>query len=311
MKKPMAMDLELPGLLNLAEVAPDRLVAGGAALKIDAKAIQPSRWANRQQASFESAEFQALKAEIADAGGNVQPIMVRPLAVPAGDVRYEVVFGHRRHRACLELGLPVSAVVEDMDDRRLWATMERENRNRENLSPHEQGMMYLNALNGGLFRNQVELAKAIGRAPADVSNAIAIANLPAPVKDAFSSVNDVRFRDAKPLKDAVAQAPEAVAEAAKALAQDPAPRSAQQVVEALAQAANQKIRPSNSPRKGAEQDAPAPTARLSNTPRVQPPAALVRWNLDTKAGAMREAKKGDFVRWADLQALLKAKGIKL
>jgi hypothetical protein len=30
----------------------------------------------------------------------------------AGDAtRYEIVFGHRRHRACLELGLPVLAVL--------------------------------------------------------------------------------------------------------------------------------------------------------------------------------------------------------
>ena len=47
--------------------------------------------------------FQDLKAEIASAGGNVQPIKVRPAAVlngstPPADLTFELIYGHRRHR---------------------------------------------------------------------------------------------------------------------------------------------------------------------------------------------------------------------
>ena len=45
--------------------------------KLDPSLIRPSKWANRHEASFQTAEFQELKAEIAAAGGNVQPIKVR------------------------------------------------------------------------------------------------------------------------------------------------------------------------------------------------------------------------------------------
>ena len=67
--------------------------------------IKPSKWANRHEASFLTAEFEELKAEIAAAGGNVQPIKVRPVEVlngstPSTDTTYELIFGHRRHRAC-------------------------------------------------------------------------------------------------------------------------------------------------------------------------------------------------------------------
>ena len=41
--------------------------------------IAPSRWANRHETSFADAEFALLKEEIRSAGGNVQPIKVRPL----------------------------------------------------------------------------------------------------------------------------------------------------------------------------------------------------------------------------------------
>ena len=98
--------------------------------EIDPALITASEYANRHEDSFASAEFNDLKAEIAAAGGNVQPIKVRP--VPGSDPqRFEVIFGHRRHRACRELGIPVLAVVESITDAALFVEMDRENRKRE------------------------------------------------------------------------------------------------------------------------------------------------------------------------------------
>src|SRR4051812_8785955 len=69
--------------------------------KLEANSIKASKFANRIERSFEGTSFEAFKQEILSAGGNVQPIKVRRI----GPESYEVVFGHRRHRACLELGL--------------------------------------------------------------------------------------------------------------------------------------------------------------------------------------------------------------
>jgi ParB family chromosome partitioning protein len=232
-------------------------VADGKPLLLNPKTVRASRWVNRHQSSFEDANFEELKAEIRSAGGNVQPIKVRPLKKePAGEVLYEIVFGHRRHRACLELGLEVAAVVEEVGDQQLWAQMERENRARANLSAWEQGMMYVRALESGLFPSMLALARAIGRSQGDVSNAIAIARLPDEVVAAFGSPREIRFSDAKVLKDAVAQAPEAVMEVAKELAAGdsmPAP----QVLKRLTDAAQEGVRSSNPP----AQDAGAGAAK--------------------------------------------------
>ena len=78
--------------------------------KLDPQAVVPSRWANRHPDSFSTAEFARLKQDIELAGGNVQPISVRVLIDQPG--RYEIVFGHRRHRACSELGIPVLATID-------------------------------------------------------------------------------------------------------------------------------------------------------------------------------------------------------
>ena len=128
--------------------------------RLDPQAVVRSKWANRHELSFSDAEFEGLKADILAQGGNVQPIKVRP----SGDSpeRYEVIFGHRRHQACLELGLPVLALIETLDDATLFVEMDRENRQRKDLRPYEMGVMYAKALDSGLFPSARKLADAVG-----------------------------------------------------------------------------------------------------------------------------------------------------
>lgn len=186
---------------------------------MDPHSVVPSRWANRHPDSFSDDEFQDLKREIADAGGNVQPIKVRPIRehVEGQGARYEIVFGHRRHRACLELGLPVRAVVEELDDPALFVQMERENRDRQNLSAWEQGRMYLRALDEGLFASNTKLAAAIGRDVSDVGKATRIAKLPQEITTAFASPNAIKFQWASDLERALREHPVATLAAARAL----------------------------------------------------------------------------------------------
>jgi ParB family chromosome partitioning protein len=213
---------------------------------LDPKLIAPSKWANRHPSSFLSVEFQNFKVEIAQAGGNVQPIKVRQVVTseegnsdggvgpsypsvamtsgegvgpsyPPPSPHYEIIFGHRRHRACLELGLPVLAVIEDATEQELFVQMERENRNRADLSAWEQGVMYARALDSGLYPSNRRLADAIGRDLSDVGRALSLARLPQGVIDAFRSPLDLQFRWAKPLSDAQQRDPDLLMTRAKAL----------------------------------------------------------------------------------------------
>lgn len=175
---------------------------------IPAEAIKPSKWANRSAIGFESVEFEALKAEIGSAGGNVQPIKVRPK--PGSESEYEVVFGHRRHRACLELGLPVLALIEETSDADLFKEMDRENRARQDLSPWEQGMMYRRALEEKLFPSQERLARELGVDAGNVSKALRLAMLDERLVKAFRSPLELQYRWAKPLSEAFVRDPDGV-----------------------------------------------------------------------------------------------------
>jgi ParB family chromosome partitioning protein len=199
---------------------------------INPQSIVPSKWANRIDDSFDSAEFAQLREEIAQSEGNVQPIKLRPLK--DDPERYEIVFGHRRHRACLELGLPVLAFVEDVSDQELFKEMERENRKREDLSPWEQGRMYRRALSEELFSSLGELSKELGIDKGNLSKALKLADLPEDIVNAFPSPLDLQFRWAKLLNDALQSDPEGVLARAKELIEDTGTRrTSKEVLDSL------------------------------------------------------------------------------
>ena len=220
-------------------------------MALDPTSIRRSRWANRNQAEFSTPEFHALKAEIEQAGGNVQPIKVRfmtaettavptPAAEAAAAVfdgqtpRYEIVYGHRRHQACLELGMPVNAVVAQvMSDQALFAAMDRENRSRKNLSAWEQGRMYSDALKAGLFPSLRRLSESLGVNLSDASRTVQLAKLPADVVAAFASPLDLKVRWAKPLVDALQKDPDTVLAKARMIAKSRGDLLASQIFDRL------------------------------------------------------------------------------
>jgi ParB family chromosome partitioning protein len=162
---------------------------------VDPNFIKPSRWANRHEASFATPAFTSLKASIAHAGGNAQPILVREHSPD----QFEIVFGHRRHRACLELGIPVLAVVaeQSVGEIEVFLSMERENRERTDLSPFEQGRSYVSALDAGLFPSQRRLAETVGVSHTWVRKSMLVAQLPEAVVQAFRSPLEIQPKHAE------------------------------------------------------------------------------------------------------------------
>ena len=201
------------------------------ARNLDPKTIKGSHWSNRNEASFSTKDFEALKAEIESSGGNVQPIKVRPVAGKQGE--YEIVFGHRRHRACLELGIDVLALIEDLSDVELFTQMDRENRQRADLRPYEQGVTYARALDEGLFPSLRKMSEALGVDASNASKAISLARLPDTVLSAFVSPLVLQQAWASSLADAIQKNPDLVLSCAKELSELPVKLSAVEVFKKL------------------------------------------------------------------------------
>lgn len=184
-----------PGIM-LEEQAKLRDFEGAVpAKKINASVIDVSDFANRHQDSYESEAFTMLMDEIKVAGGNAQPVKLRPKE--AG--RFEIVFGHRRVEACRRLGFEVFAIIEDIDDKQLWLEMTYENEARSDLTPYEMSMHYKAAIEKGLYKNWSELADALGKAKNTLSRYSAIAGLPDAIIEAFASPTHIKVRHADKL----------------------------------------------------------------------------------------------------------------
>lgn len=211
--------------------------------RLDPRSVRPSAWANRHARSFSTPDFEALKASIASVGTNIQAIKVRPMPSDArqpseeassdSGALFEIVFGHRRHRACLELGVPVAAVIEPMADKELFAEMERENRIRKPLSPFEQGWMFKLALDSDLYASARALGQELGIDVSMVSKALSIARLPTEVIEAFASPLDIQYRWAGPLNEALRRDRAALLARAEYVQEDERPPSSVRVFQWL------------------------------------------------------------------------------
>lgn len=186
---------------------------------LDPRTIE-QREPNRLSEAFESTSFQDLVDSILNARGNTVPIIVQALRqeelAPGSIVRYRLISGARRLKACELAQVPVRAVVQPASTpTRVAIDRLVENHLRESLSAYELGTQLLHIRQLHAPPSKRALARLIGMDEGQVVKAIDIAVLPAEVLAAFSSPSDIRYPDAKPLKDALAVAPEAVIAEAK------------------------------------------------------------------------------------------------
>jgi ParB family chromosome partitioning protein len=114
----------------------EALAAGGAIVDIAPDLVEVSFAADRFAEAADAA-FEVLKASIATSGQEV-PILVRPL--PGKPGRYQVAYGHRRLRACRQLGRPVRALVKPLSDAELVVAQGLENAARVDLSFIEKAL---------------------------------------------------------------------------------------------------------------------------------------------------------------------------
>lgn len=171
--------------------------------QLDPKAVRPPELLRfRVAQSYTDARFSALKASIANTSGNVQPIKV----VPSGDGFFTWVIGSLRWRACLELGLPVLAVIDDQVSLP-QAVIELDASNAD-ASLIERGQLYASALDAGLFPSNRRLAQAVARDLSELVTAVDLARLPDSVLACFDDPRTISLSAAKRLRTECARDPQ-------------------------------------------------------------------------------------------------------
>lgn len=205
--------------------------------KLDPKRIRATKFINRDERAFLESDpnFLALKDSIREHGQEA-PIRVRPVSDDAA-ANFEVIYGHRRHRACLALdsetpgGFAVLALLDSKasESRDLVLKMYRENELRENPSAYEKGLSFKQWLAEGLFTEQAQIAEAVGLNHVTVTKYIQVASLPDHVVEAFGDPREISLRWTQDLLKAIKTNPTKVRDVSLRLAQT-SPRPAPAIV---------------------------------------------------------------------------------
>lgn len=153
----------------------DRPVEGEvASLPLDS--VVPNPFQPRRE--FKEEEIRELAASIS-ANGLLQPVLVR--SAPAQG-QWELVAGERRFRAVTRLGWgEVPAIVRDVDDETMLVLALVENLQRRNLGALEEAEGY-RVLVDKFKRTQEDIALAVGKSRAAVTNILRLLKLPAEVR---------------------------------------------------------------------------------------------------------------------------------
>jgi ParB family chromosome partitioning protein len=163
---------ELQAFLN---AHPRRLYRQGAGY-IPIKAVRAGQQPARSESSPELLE--ELVASI-KATGLIQPLIVRP--VPGLPHQFEVVAGERRFRAARLAGLTdIPVIIREFSDQEALAISLIENIQREELSPADEARTLRRLIEEFALTHE-QIAHAIGRSRAAVSNLLRLLDLPAEV----------------------------------------------------------------------------------------------------------------------------------
>ena len=220
--------------------------AGRVVLELDPKRVRFSSIANRDERSLtvKDAAFLELKNDLAQSGQEF-PIKVREIqGEPSYD--YEVVAGHRRLKACLELdretqgGFRVLAILDanTAELKNIALKMYRENKVREDLSPYEYGRMFRKWLDAGVFKTQSEIAAATRLSQPSVSVYTAVYELPREIHAAFGDPRAISMRWIQVLAKALKADEASVLATARELARMSPKPDAETVFETLTNPAN-------------------------------------------------------------------------
>ncbi len=188
---------------------------------LDPKSIEPAQWAQTDPFDYVGQRFERLKDSIAEFGGNLQPVKVQQTSQALGSSNYaaaaagnfELVFGYSRVRACLELGLPVLAMIEQVSEAEGLRQFFFEYRSHGCWRPWRLGQTLAIVLHRGYFPSIRRASQGLGLCVTEACLLQKLGCMPDSIRAAFGS-RDFTERQAKRLVDAMAADPTGLVERA-------------------------------------------------------------------------------------------------
>jgi ParB family chromosome partitioning protein len=143
---------------------------------VNPEECEPWKYANRQEGELGDIEglIDSIKAH-----KQLQPALIRHHPAPHGNIKYEVIFGRRRHIACLKLGIPFLAIRKEIPNvQDAIASQDAENKLRNDVSNYSNALLYQRLLADNVFKTEKELADKLRFSTSTLNDLMAYAKIP-------------------------------------------------------------------------------------------------------------------------------------
>ena len=165
--------------MNIIEIAPD----------------QCKGWQYADRSAFEFGDIHKLGLDIKN-NGQVEPVIVRE--IQDDKFKYEVIAGSRRHKACLEMELPLAAIVKNVSDNDAFFMQLRENE-KQPISDYSHGLHFKNLIDNEKT-TVAELAQLMQCSKEKIYHLLSFADIPNQIWDAVTNMSKVSCRSASTIK---------------------------------------------------------------------------------------------------------------
>lgn len=154
---------------------------------VDPKECEPWRYANRHE--DEMGDLNEL-IESLKANKQLQPALITPHTNPRPNMRYEIIFGRRRHAACLALGIPFLVILKEFTNvQEAIASQDAENKMRNDVSAYSNAVLYKRLLEDAVFLSEKELAAKLRLSTSSLNDLMAFNKIPASILTSIPEVH--------------------------------------------------------------------------------------------------------------------------
>ncbi len=154
---------------------------------LDPKECEPWEYANRSE--DEMGNMDELIKSIRE-NSQLQPVLVRSHPTPHDGIKYQIIFGRRRHAACLALGIKLLVIKKDgLSLQEAILCQDAENKFRQDVSNYSNALLYKKLLTTKAFKTEKELAEKLRVSPSSLNELMCYAKLPKEVVDNISNIH--------------------------------------------------------------------------------------------------------------------------
>lgn len=150
---------------------------------------EPWQYANRHISEFGDIEglIESIKSN-----KQLQPALVRNHPNPHGEIKYEVIFGIRRHLACMKLGIPFLVIKKDIPNvQDAIASQDAENKLRNDVSNYSNAILYKRLLSDKIFKTEKELAEKLRISYSTFNELMSYAKIPDEIVRAIPDIHSL------------------------------------------------------------------------------------------------------------------------